>query len=96
MSFKLAAEELNVTATAISHQVKSLESQLDCRLFERRTRQVQLTRQGHELFTTLRRCFDDIDDSVQRIQSQRGREVVTLGLGPIIGARWLAPRLGDF
>lgn len=96
MSFKLAAEELYVTATAISHQVKSLESQLDCRLFERRTRQVQLTRQGHELFTTLRRCFDDIDDSVQRIQSQRGREAVTLGLGPIIGTRWLAPRLGDF
>lgn len=96
MSFKLAAEELFVTPTAISHQVKTLEAQLDCRLFERNTRQVSLTLQGHELFTTLRRCFDEIDDSIERVQSQRSRAVVTLGLGPIIGTRWLAPRLGDF
>lgn len=96
MSFKLAAEELFVTPTAISHQVKTLETQLDCRLFERRTRQIELTLQGHELFTTLRRCFDEIDDGIQRVRSNRSREVVTLGLGPIIGTRWLAPRLGDF
>lgn len=96
MSFKLAAEELFVTPTAISHQVKTLEAQLDCRLFERRTRQVKLTLQGHELFTTLRRSFDEIDASIGHIQSQRSRAVVTLGLGPIIGTRWLAPRLGDF
>lgn len=96
MSFKLAAEELFVTPTAISHQVKTLEAQLDCRLFERKTRHIELTLQGHELFTSLRRCFDEIDDSIQRLRSQRSREVVTLGLGPIIGTRWLAPRLGDF
>lgn len=96
LSFKLAAEELFVTPTAISHQVKTLEDQLELRLFERRTRQVQLTRQGHELFTTLRRAFDDIDETVERIEVQGSRDTVTLGLGPIIGTRWLAPRLGDF
>lgn len=96
LSFKRAAEELYVTPTAVSHQVKALESALDCRLFERRARQVELTRQGHELFTTLRHAFDEIDETVARIQSQGARDVVTLGLGPIIGTRWLAPRLGDF
>jgi len=96
MSFKLAAAELHVTATAISHQVKSLEQQLDCRLFIRRTRQVQLTDEGKDLFTTLKRAFDDVDEVARRIESRRSRDVVTLGLGPIIGTRWLAPRLGDF
>ena len=96
MSFKVAAEELHVTATAISHQVKSLEQQLDCRLFLRRPRRVQLTDEGQELFTTLKRAFDDIDEVAGRVRSRRSRDVVTLGLGPIIGTRWLAPRLGDF
>ena len=96
MSFKLAAEELHVTPTAISHQVKSLEQQLDCRLFVRKTRQVQLTAEGQELFATLKKAFDEIDDTASRVKSRRARDVVTLGLGPIIGTRWLAPRLGDF
>lgn len=96
LSFKHAAEELYVTPTAISHQVKALESHLGCRLFERRARQVELTRQGQELYVTLRRAFADIDACIERIGSMGAREVVTLGLGPIIGTRWLAPRLGDF
>jgi LysR family transcriptional regulator, glycine cleavage system transcriptional activator len=96
LSFKQAADELNVSATAVSHQIKSLESQLDCPLFIRKTREVSLTLQGHELFTVLRKSFDDIDDVIRRVKSSRGRDVVTLGLGPIIGTRWLAPRLGDF
>jgi len=65
-------------------------------LFERKTRQVQLTQQGQLLFSTLRKAFDDIDDSVHQVESFSQRDVVTLGLGPIIGTRWLAPRLGDF
>ena len=96
MSFKTAASELNVTATAISHQVKSLEQQLDCRLFLRKPRQVQLTDEGQEMFGVLRRAFDEIDATANRVRSRRARDVVTLGLGPIIGTRWLAPRLGDF
>lgn len=96
LSFKQAAEELYVTPTAISHQVKGLETQLECRLFERRARQVELTRQGQELYLTLRQAFADIDTCIERIRVMGTREVVTLGLGPIIGTRWLAPRLGDF
>ena len=96
LSFKLAAEELFVTPTAVSHQVKTLESQLGCSLFERKTRQIILTQQGHELYTTLRKAFDDIDDSIERVETLGTRDTVTLGLGPIIGTRWLAPRLGDF
>lgn len=96
MSFKNAAEELFVTPTAISHQVRTLESQLDCQLFERRIRQVALTREGHELYTTVRQAFDSIEETTRRISNRTTRDVVVLGLGPIVGTRWLAPRLGSF
>ena len=96
MSFKRAAEEMFVTATAISHQIKTLEQQLNCSLFDRQTRQVQLTQQSQILFNTLRKAFDDIDESIRQVESFSQRDVVTLGLGPIIGTRSLAPRLGDF
>ena len=96
LSFKYAAQELCVTATAISHQIKTLEAQLGFVLFKRKVRRIELTDQGYELFNTLRKAFDDIDDTINQIETRSKRDVVTLGLGPIIGARWLAPRLGDF
>ena len=96
LSFKFAAQELFVTPTAISHQIKVLETELGYALFKRKIRQIELTNQGYELFNTLRKAFDDIDEVINRIESRSKRDVVTLGLGPIIGARWLAPRLGDF
>ena len=96
LSFKYAAQELCVTATAISHQIKNLEAQLGFVLFKRKVRRIELTDQGYELFNTLRKAFDDIDGTINQIETRSKRDVVTLGLGPIIGARWLAPRLGDF
>ena len=96
LSFKSAANELCVTPTAVSHHIKKLEEQLDCLLFERKTRQVILTAQGQELFNVLYKSFNEVDEAVKQIKSHRERDVVTLGLGSIIGARWLAPRLGDF
>ena len=96
LSFKLAAQELSVTPTAVSHQIRTLETRLGRRLFERRTREVDLTPAGHELFHTLRKAFNDIDACIDKLTRQNSREVVTLGLGPIIGTRWLAPQLGNF
>ena len=96
LSFKLAANELSVTPTAVSHHIRNLEAQLDCLLFERKTRQVNLTHQGRDLFNALYKSFNEIDEVIAQIKSHHERDVVTLGLGSIIGARWLAPRLGDF
>ena len=96
LSFKSAANELCVTPTAVSHHIKKLEEQLDCLLFERKTRRVILTAQGQELFNAVYKSFNEVDKVIEQIKSPRERDVVTLGLGSIIGTRWLAPRLGDF
>ncbi len=53
LSFKAAAEELSVTPTAVSHQIRSLESWLGVALFERLPRQVRLTEGGERLFHSL-------------------------------------------
>lgn len=96
LSFKAAAEELNLSPTAISHQVRALETALGHRLFHRQVRQVALTAEGEELVRTLTPAFQSIQDVVDKLQGRAGRHTVTLGTGPIFGARWLAPRLGKF
>ena len=94
LSFTKAAQELNVTQAAISHQVRALEEQLGLALFRRTTRRLALTREGQRLqpaaseaFEILRRALADIG---------RGEQVLSITTTPSFGARWLAPRLGRF
>ena len=95
-SFKAAAEEMKLTPTAISHQVRSLEATLGHCLFLRKVRQVELTTEGEELARTLGPAFHSIDSAIGKLMRQSNRHTVTLGAGPIYAARWLAPRLGLF
>jgi len=94
-SFKQAASELGVTPTAISHQIRLLEETLALRLFDRRTRQVVLTREGRELYPVLRDGFDAFAEALDRV-SKRRRSVVTLSATTSFTARWLVPRVASF
>jgi LysR family glycine cleavage system transcriptional activator len=94
LSFTKAAQELNVTQAAVSHQIRALEEQLGIALFRRTTRRLALTWEGQRLqpaaseaFETLRRALADIG---------RGEQVLSITTTPSFGARWLAPRLGRF
>ena len=95
-SFKQAAAELGVTPTAVSHQVKQLERHLGCRLFRRETRRVRLTEQGRLLFSVTSEAFDRIEAGLAQLRRRAGRSTLTLGLGPILAAKWLTPRLPRF
>src|SRR6476619_4542547 len=66
LSFARAAEELDVTTTAISKTIKQLEAQLDVRLFNRTTRSVALTEPGTKLLGTLAPALAQIRDAVQQ------------------------------
>lgn len=96
LSFKRAADELAVTPTAISHQVRLLEETLDTKLFERRPRKVVLTNTGQELFPVLRHAFVSISDAVYRISREKGRRGITLSAPTAFTAKWLVPRLAAF
>ena len=95
LSFKDAAEELHVSATTVSNQIRHLEREWGCLLFVRKTRQVVLTDAGRSLARVISRAFEDIRTEVEAHVSTL-RKTVTLAVGPIFGTRWLIPRLSKF
>jgi LysR family glycine cleavage system transcriptional activator len=94
-SFKQAADELAVTATAVSHRIRALEDEIGCRLFVRKTRAVDLTPEGRSLYSAVREGFDTIASGVEKLR-QRSRPVVKLSTTPAFAAKWLVPRLAHF
>ena len=94
-SAKRAAEELSVTPTAISHQIRQLEEQLGVPLFIRKPRQLLLTAQGRELLTTASDAFDALADTVARLRPTPTSRSVTLSTIPAVAARWLLPRVSE-
>ena len=95
LSFKEAADELCVSATTVSNQIRQLEADWKCKLFIRKTRAVVLTDEGRSLSQVVTRAFDDIRAEVE-VHMNPGRKFVTLAVGPIFGSRWLVPRLERF
>ncbi|MFC3945091.1 LysR family transcriptional regulator [Pseudomonas gingeri NCPPB 3146 = LMG 5327] len=95
-SFKAAAEELTVTPTAVSHQIRSLEGWLGVPLFERLPRQVRLTDAGERLFRSLHGALLEVAQSVDTLRPQRSGTSLTISTTPAFAALWLVPRLGRF
>jgi len=95
-SFKLAADELFVTPSAIGHQVKHLESHLGTRLFHRMNRKLQLTDAGALYLARIRKVFDQIDEASRDIAELGSSERLTLAVPPSLLATWMIPRLTQF
>jgi LysR family transcriptional regulator of beta-lactamase len=96
LSFTRAAVELFVTPAAVSHQVKSLEAQLNVTLFKRLPRGLMLTREGETLLPVLRESFDRIAETLERFEGGHYRDVLTVGAVGTFAVGWLLPRLADF
>ena len=77
-SFKLAAEALGVSATAVSHQIKLLESVLECRVCERSAQGVSLTETGEILYAGTQRAFAALEQSVAQITRARQPPALTV------------------
>ncbi|WGR98814.1 LysR family transcriptional regulator [Bradyrhizobium sp. ISRA443] len=77
-SFRAAATELGVSASALSHALRNIEERLDLRLINRTTRSVALTEAGERLFARISPAFRDIDDALEDLNNFRGRPVGTL------------------
>ncbi|MGF6109950.1 LysR family transcriptional regulator [Pseudomonas sp. ADAK2] len=96
LSFTRAAVELCVTQAAVSHQVKSLEAQLNVTLFKRLPRGLMLTSEGETLLPVLRESFDRIAETLERLEGGHYRDVLTVGAVGTFAVGWLLPRLADF
>lgn len=95
LSFKDAANELCVSATTVSNQIRRLERDLGRQLFIRKTRAVVLTDAGRSLSKVLTRSLEDIRAEVET-HVKSPRKTATLAAGPIFASRWMIPRLERF
>ncbi|MFN5717654.1 MAG: LysR family transcriptional regulator, partial [Bradyrhizobium sp.] len=77
MSFTLAASELNVTQTAISHQIRRLEEELGVRLFIRQNRSLSLTPEAAEYLPGVRAAFNDLRLATDRLLRRDDDHVLT-------------------
>ncbi|SPY77568.1 Gcv operon activator [Providencia rustigianii] len=95
-SFVKAAQELHVTHSAISRQIRLLEEHLGIHLFERRNRAIFLTLEGKLLFQTTTSMFQQLAETVKQLEQPPDIQVVNLSCEPTIAMKWLIPRLTDF
>jgi LysR family glycine cleavage system transcriptional activator len=96
LSFTLAAAELNVTQTAISHQIRRLEEELGIRLFVRQNRALALTPEARDYLPGVRAAFNDLKLATDRLLRRDDDKVLTVSTLASLAAKWLLPRLTDF
>ncbi|WP_207061392.1 LysR substrate-binding domain-containing protein [Motiliproteus sp. SC1-56] len=96
LSFKAAAERLNVTQAAISQQIKALENQLGTKLFHRMTREVALTAEGKQLLSAVSQGFATLEQGVAQLMVDPNPGQLNISTLPSFASRWLVPRLGRF
>jgi LysR family glycine cleavage system transcriptional activator len=96
LSFSEAAEELFVTQSAVSRQIKGLEEELGAPLFVRGTRHVELTQSGQILLRAVEQSLPRIDTSVRQIRQTRSRKRVSVTTFASFASLWLLPRIEAF
>jgi LysR family glycine cleavage system transcriptional activator len=92
-SFTRAAEELNVTQGAVSHQVKALENTLGLKLFRREQQRLILTEAGRDYLAVIRDALDRIAVGTERLLQGQEGGVLTVSTSPDFAAKWLVSRL---
>ncbi len=95
-SFNKAAEELCVTPSAVSHQLKSLEEFLGLKLFRREKRQVYLTGQGERYLGSVQLALDELESATRRLMTATNTSAVNISVAPFFLTRWLVPRITHF
>ncbi|HGA2318734.1 TPA: LysR substrate-binding domain-containing protein [Pseudomonas putida] len=95
-SFHKAAEALNLTQSAISQQVRSLETYLEQPLFHRSGRSVSLTDAGHDLLSTTQSLLQHLAVGIRRLDQYRKPNQLVVNTSPAFARHWLLPRLADF
>lgn len=94
-SFSRAADELNLTQSAISRQIIQLEEMLGCKLFQRAQRKTTLTPRGETYAQQVRKLLGDISQSTAEVMGWNGLPQVTLACTSAMSGLWLSSRLSS-
>lgn len=96
MSFTKAAAELNVTQTAVSHQIRRLEAELGVHLFLRLAEGLALSEEGQAYLPGIRAAFQELRYSTEQLLEGRHKSVLTVSTLVSVASKWLLPRLPSF
>ena len=95
-SFRAAAEELFITPSAVSHQVKSLEEELGLLLFDRASRDLKLTETGRELYEDVSPIIEELDAVFARFRGHGPTSTLRMSVQPFFASEYFVPRLSEF
>lgn len=95
-SFRDAAEQLFITASAVSHQIKNLEQDLGVELFARLGRSISLTKDGEILYQDALPLIEQLDDMVTAHRRTATRKVLRISVQPFFGSELFVPGLSEF
>jgi LysR family glycine cleavage system transcriptional activator len=96
LSFTKAAQELNLTQSAVSRQIRALEDSLGVPLFERRIRALALTNEGRRLLRTVETVLGELQETTNRIRADANARHLTVTTTGGFASLWLIPRLSRF
>jgi DNA-binding transcriptional LysR family regulator len=91
-----AANELMISPSAVSHQLKTLEAFLQMPLTERQGRNLVLRSEGREYYRSIRSAFNVLRQATEHVREQSASRQVTISLIPLFGMGWFIPRLRGF
>ncbi|MEM1372706.1 MAG: transcriptional regulator GcvA [Pseudomonadota bacterium] len=95
-SFQKAADDLFVTPSALSYQIRQLEDHLGVSLFHRHNRKVVLSEDGERLYPGIHDGFELFQGAIGALERARQSDVLVVSSGPAFAAKWLAPRMYRF
>ncbi len=95
-SFRRASEELYITSSAVSHQIKSLEEELGQPLFERGSRELSLTETGRSLYEEVSPLIEQLNAIMASHKSGVAGSSVRISVQPFFGSEFFVPRLSEF
>ena len=95
-SFRTAGEELFITASAVSHQIKSLEEELGVQLFDRNSRDLSLTEVGQSLYEDVGPLMDQMNTIVAGYKKGSTSSSIRVSVQPFFASEYFVPRLSEF
>jgi len=95
-SFRTAGEELFITPSAISHQIKSLEEELGEQLFDRNSRELKLTATGQSLYDDVNPLIEQLNAVVAKYKKGAVRSSIRISVQPFFASEYFVPRLSEF
>ncbi len=95
-SFRTAGEELFITPSAVSHQIKSLEEELGEQLFDRTSRELSLTETGRSLYQDVSPLIDQLDTLTAKYKKGATSSSIRISVQPFFASEYFVPRLSEF